>query len=254
MVSRFLSVLVTVQSFVSETILIGIAVLTGGLGLYLVAGATGLLPWPEVFVTLGGQPVGVESKWLLVAGFALLLVLTLFLPANLRMTRLERSHRSFALTEDDIARAYRSVHAADRRGVFTLAGEFEAMKERIDHLRRHPDLSHLEPELLETAARMSLQSRDLAKLYSDDRVERARMFLRQRQEEVALFSDRIRLARATCDELRRWTTDIQAEEHQQQVQLKRLEADLREILPTLGYDFDDARGEHNVVSLPKPQK
>ena len=37
--------------------------------------------------------------------------------------------------------------------------------------------------------------------------------------------------------------------------LRRLEADLKEILPTLGYDFDieDAR-DVNVVSLPKPQK
>ncbi|WP_295535033.1 hypothetical protein [uncultured Thioclava sp.] len=35
------------------------------------------------------------------------------------------------------------------------------MPERITHLRRLPDLGGLEPELLELAMQMSLQSRDL---------------------------------------------------------------------------------------------
>ncbi len=67
------------------------------------------------------------------------------------------------------------------------------------------------------------------------------------------LTDRLAIARRTCDELKRWLTDIEAEERQAQVQLKRLEADLREILPGLGYavDFED-RAEGNVVSLPKP--
>mgnify|MGYP003514976208 FL=1 len=36
------------------------------------------------------------------------------------------------------------------------------------------------------------------------------------------------------------------------MQIKRLEADLKEILPTLGYDFDhDELRDANVVQLPK---
>ena len=57
--------------------------------------------------------------------------------------------------------------------------------------------------------------------------------------------------------------DVQAEEMQAQKQMKRLEADLKEILPTLGYDFDledhrddfkEASRDANVVALPKPGK
>ena len=59
--------------------------------------------------------------------------------------------------------------------------------------------------------------------------------------------------RKTSDELKRWLTDIESDERQAQVQLKRLEADLMEILPALGYAFDtDDRPDGNVVSLPKP--
>ena len=70
-----------------------------------------------------------------------------------------------------------------------------------------------------------------------------------------LLADRIKLARMTCDELRKWLVDVEAEERRNHEQIKRLEADLREILPTLGYDFDlEDHREQNVVQLPKPGK
>jgi chromosome segregation ATPase len=186
---------------------------------------------------------------------AFMALLCLFLPANSRMARLERSHRTFAMGLEDVAHAYRLAHAADRAGVFALSGEFEAVRARLKHLREHPDLAHLEPELLQLAAEMSFQTRDLARTYSDARVARARDFLRQRQEEVQSLTDRLTLARQTTDELRRWLTDIEAEERQAEQQIKRLEADLREILPQLGYalEADDPR-DATVVQLPKPAK
>lgn len=104
------------------------------------------------------------------------------------------------------------VHNADRRSVFALSSEFEDMRKRMEHLRQHPDLSHLEPELLELAAQMSHHSRDIARVYSVERVERAKAFLKQRQEEVAQTQERLKLARHTCDELRRWSADIEAGE------------------------------------------
>ena len=49
--------------------------------------------------------------------------------------------------------------------------------------------------------------------------------------------------------------DIDTEERIAQVQLRRLEADLKEVLPTLGYDIDlDDVRDANVVTLPKPHK
>lgn len=155
---------------------------------------------------------------------------------------------------EDVARAYRIAHAADRKGLFLIAGEFEQMRARLDHLRQHPDLGHLEPELLDLAAEMSFLSRDLARIYADDKVARAKSFLAQRQEEVHGVTERLDAARKTCDELRRWLNDIEADEKLAQTRIRQLEADLHEILPALGYDFDHDTPESNVVPLNKPGK
>lgn len=216
----------------------------------------GWLPWPELDLRFAGAPVPDAGFWGLVGLATLLLLLTFFLPAHSRMARLERSHRNFAMGIEDVARAYRQAHASDRAGVFGLSAEFDSVRARMEHLRKHPDLAHLEPELLQLAAQMSHQTRELARAYSDERVARARIFLQQRQEEVQSLTDRLAIARITCDELRRWKQDIDADERQAQVQLRRLEADLKEILPALGYDIDwhDDPRDGNVVSLPKPAK
>jgi hypothetical protein len=220
-----------------------------------IAATLGLLPWPQIALFFGGSALPNAGMWLQIGLTLMLILMTFYLPANARMARLERSHRSFAMGMNDVAHAYRQAHAADRAGVFALSGEFESMRARMEHMRKHPDFQHLEPELLQLAAQMSIETRDLARAYSDEKVTRAKGFLKQRQEEVHALTDRISIARTTCDELRRWMGDIQAEELQAQTQLKRLEADLKEILPTLGYDFDmDDHRDANVVALPKPHK
>lgn len=245
----FLHSSVSLVRSLAQGAIIGIAV---GLVGATAAAFAGWLPWPYVPLSWGGVPVPWAGMGLQIGLTVLFVVLGAFLPANARMARLERSHRSFALGMDDVVRAYRQAHAADRAGVFALSGEFDAMRERLVQLRKHPDLAHLEPELLQLAAQMSFQSRDLARVYSDEKVERARGFLKQRQEEVQAMQERLAVARKTCDELRRWLTDVEAEERQVQTQMRRLEGDLRELLPALGYDFEEAAA--NVVSLAKPQK
>lgn len=215
----------------------------------------GQLPWLHLPLRYGETDLAHSGMWAQIALTALLCLICLFLPANTRMARLERSHRSFAIGLEDVAQAYRLAHAADRAGVFALSGEFESMRARLAHLRNHPDLGQLEPELLQLAAQMSFQTRDIARTYSDDRVARARTFLQQRQEEVTALTDRITLARQTVDELRRWLTDIEAEERQAEQQIKRLEADLREILPQIGYAMEaEESRDATVVQLPKPGK
>ena len=109
----------------------------------------GLVPWLQMDVGLGGA-VSVD------AGFAVQLALTLlilglcfFIPMNDRVMRLENSHRTFRVTMWDVARAYQAAHAADRDGCFSLKSEFDSIRERLEHLRRHPDLRTLEPEILE---------------------------------------------------------------------------------------------------------
>ncbi|MGL5011487.1 MAG: DNA repair protein [Paracoccaceae bacterium] len=222
------------------------------LGLTLAA-AAGSLPWPALALSFGGTDLPQAGMFLQILLTLLFVLLCFYLPANTRMARLERSHRSFAMGMEDVARAYRMAHAADRAGVFSLSGEFDSMRARMDHLRKHPDLGHLEPEILQMAAQMSFETRELARAYSDDKVARAKMFLQQRQEEVQTLADRIATVRHVVDDLRRWSADVDAEERVAQVQMKRLEADLRELLPPLGLTLSDKTAE-NVVALPKPGK
>jgi hypothetical protein len=212
-----------------------------------------LIAWPDLALSYNGTALPHAGMWAQIALTITFLLLCFYLPANARMARLERSHRSFQMGMEDVARAYRMAHGADRAGVFALSAEFDSMRARMDHLRTHPDLAHLEPELLQTAAQMSYETRELARAYSDERVNRAKIFLKQRQEEVQSLTDRLSTARSICDDLRRWSTDVDADERVAQVQLRRLEADLREILPTLGFEMEDKQ-DANVVALPKPGK
>ncbi|MBD3787165.1 MAG: DNA repair protein [Sphingomonadales bacterium] len=222
------------------------------LGLFL-ASALGLIPWLSVALRFGEITLPGAGPWIEGGLAALGLVLFLYLPAHARVARLERSHRDFHIGMEDVARAYAAAHAADRQGAFALAPEFDAMRARLEHLRKHPDLGHLEPELLELAAQMSYQARDLARIYSDDKVARARSFLESRQREAQTLAEQIAVARRTCDELKRWLTDVETEERQLSDLFKLLERDLRAVLPPLGYELEEPVPA-NVVSLPKPVK
>lgn len=212
----------------------------------------GLVPPLDLTVHWAGQPVPDAGLWLEGAVAALFLLLTAFLPAAGRMLRLERAHRDFTVRMEDVAAAYAAAHRADREGVFTLSAEFDSVRERLDHLRKHPDLGNLEPEILELAAQMSHISRDLARVYSDDKVARARTFLTQRQQEVAQTRDRIRLAQYAASELKRWLQDVEADERLVSAQIERLDQDLREVLPALGYAVEDVPA--NVVPLASKPK
>lgn len=231
----------------SHVVIVGCTI---GLVVATAAAAFGALPWPELSLRWGAHYIPDAGFYAQLGVTALMVMLCFFLPANTRMSRLERSHRAFQISMDDVRHAYEVVHNADRRSVFTLSSEFDEMRKRLEYLRQHPDLSHLEPELLEIAAQMSHHSRDLARVYSVERVDRAKAFLKQRQEEVTQMEERLKLARSTCDGLRSWVSDIESGERENTKGLRALEHDLRDILPTLGYDVDDLR-EANIVSLPK---
>lgn len=251
MFNGFAPILRMAQSAASSVVLLTTAAIIS----FTISCALGMTPWPDLAVLHDGVPVERAGQWGVIGLSAILLTICLLLPANSRMARLERSHRSFAIGLEDVAHAYRIAHAADRAGVFALSGEFESLRARLAHLRNHPDLAHLEPELLQLAAQMSFQTRDLAHTYSDARVARAREFLKHRQEEAATLTERIALARHITDDLRRWLTDIESEERQAELQIKRLEADLRDILPQLGYAMEpDEPRDATVVQLPKPGK
>jgi len=141
-----------------------------------------------------------------------------------------------------------SPPAADRDGMFQLSSEFDAVRERLAYLREHPDLENLEPQLLEVAAQMSHISRELAEVYATDKVERARAFLKQRQEEVASFNERLARAKEITNELKHWVHEVELEESVAASQLQRLQDELHDILPELGHE-QIARPDGTVIEI-----
>lgn len=213
-----------------------------------VAAAAGVLPWLQVAATFGETVVPWAGLAIQIAVTVILVALSAMVPALLRVGRLEAAHRSFSMGMDDVARAYHVAHAQDRKGAFRLKSEFDAVRERLALMKDHPDLAGLEPGVLELAAQMSTQTRKLAETYSDEAVERAQRFLQQREEEVERSRELIARAHHSARELKRWTENVELEEQVLESQLGRLEEDMDEILPRLGY-AKPASGA-NVVQLP----
>lgn len=218
-----------------------------------IAAAFGLLPWLSLnMVSATGEtmPVGV---WVQSIVTVFLIGLCSFLPGVHQVQRLERSHRDFKVSMDDVARAYYVAHTADRQNAFNLSSEFEDMRDRLTLMRHHPDLSHLEPEILELAAQMSHTTRDLATVYSHDKVTRAKEFLRHRQQELDTLNENISLALSLTHEVRRWQNDVEASEYEANRQMDRLEQDLQEILPHIGFAQNEptpeTKTDGNVVTL-----
>ncbi|WP_207208092.1 DNA repair protein [Salipiger sp. IMCC34102] len=205
---------------------------------YTIACALGVAPWLSLQASLGDVALSQAGMWLQIAITALLVVIAFFLPTNARISMLERSHRDFQINMEDVQRAYHAVHHADREGVFTLSSEFDAVRERLSYLRDHPDLARLEPGVLEVAAQMSQSSRHLAEVYSDERVARAKMFLKQRQEEAEAQQEQIVEALHTCEQIRTWSAQVEVEETRVASQLAHLDDMLQEVLPLLGYALE----------------
>lgn len=226
------------SSFKLHTLWLASALLTGA-ALAAVAScilsAAGVIPWLTMPLTFG-DTVFPEAGIAVQCGIAaFLVVLSSFLPAAHRVNALERSHRDFAITMSDVAEAYRVCHAADRAGTFTLSEQFDQVKERIAFLRQHPDLGHLEPDVIEAAAQMSQTSEELARLYSDEKVSRAESFLKARQVEIAAFESRIEEAMAQSHRLRRWLEQVEVEESIAKSRIKQLEEQLGDTLEELGF-------------------
>ena len=214
--------------------------------------AFGILPWLEFQASFGGTTYDNAGQIAQIGLTILAVLLCAFLPANFRVMTLENSHRKFHLSMHDVAAAYATTHAADRASMFNIQSEFDAVRERLAYMREHPDLETLEPQILELAAQMSFISRDLAEVYSDDKVDRARAFLKQRQQEVDAFNQRIDQAKATIHSLKHWAQDVETEESIAQSQLARLREDLTEVLPELGLetevqDFAHQKGDMSSI-------
>lgn len=219
-----------------------------------VMAALGQWSWISLSLQYQGAPVENAGMYVQIGLTVLAVAICFFLPSNARVMRLENSHRQFSIGMNDVAQAYAAVHAADRAATFKLSSEFDSVRERLAYLRDHPDLSTLEPTLLEVAAQMSHISKELATVYSDDKIKRARDFLQQRQQEVELFNTRLDQAKGITTELKQWLHEVELEESVAAAQLDRLRGEMREILPELGIESVVRAGptalDNSVIEMP----
>lgn len=213
------------------------------LAAYSIACAFGYADWLILPLQFGNVLVPGAGMMVQSGITGLFLLLCFFLPTNARVMALENSHRRFHIGMQDVARAYHTAHTADRAGLFTLSSEFDSIRERIAFLREHPDLVELEAPLLEVAAQMSHISRELAQVYSDRNVVRARDFLIARQQEIEDFNTRLDGAKGLLAELRPWLDRIEIDEQIARAQLERLCDELVQILPEIMPDAATSRDD-----------
>jgi hypothetical protein len=214
------------------------------------ASAFGVTPWLTFSATFGEFTYPQAGMITQIIATIILASLFFFMPSAGRILSLERSHRNFRLSMEDVARAYHVCHTADRSGIFTMSSEFDAVRERLAYLRDHPDLDTLEPQVLEIAAQMSHQSRELADIYNVEKVARAKMFLHQRQQEAERQQQLIIEAHHALRDIRKWSQQVELEESVVASQLSQLQEQLDATLPALGYTL----GNQSADIVPLPQK
>lgn len=225
-----------VRYFLIRLSFLAIVLLALGSTYYTVSCLFGYSEWLFLPLTFGETTIPAAGLYVQSGLTLLSLALCFFLPSNARIMALENSHRSFQMGMQDVARAYAAAHRADRTGVFKIQNEFDSIRERIQFLRNHPDLIDLETPVLELAAQMSHISRELAHVYSDKNVARARDFLTARQEEVSRMQERIKSGKDAIEEMRDWISDVDREEAELGTALRDLKANLQEILPEIYSD------------------
>lgn len=206
----------------------------------------GHLPWPAIAVSYGTIDLPWFGQALQIGVTALLFLLVATFPAARRVMRLETSHRRFEIGMDDITRAYRAAHMADRAEMFGMQREFDAVRERYKYLRELPELAEIDAELLTVAAQMSEQSRELAQSFSDEKVLRAKESLKQRLKDTETLQARIQGAHAAIREIRRLMDEVDIEESTVAAQMQRLREELAELD---GFRPDPGPGKKKVAHL-----
>ncbi|MCT4559346.1 MAG: DNA repair protein [Pelagimonas sp.] len=225
--------------------------LGAGLGLYTLACVAGLAPWLSLTM-ISNDTVFDAGKPVQLGVLGLSLILACGLPSQARLMALETSHRRFQVGMDDVTRAYALAHAADRADTFALKGEFDAIRERILFMRDHPDLSDLQPEVLELAAQMSHVSSELAETYSDTKVSEARAFIKARKTEVERLGARIQEVKTILSEIRHWNSQVDMEEALVRSKLDSLQDELETLLPSLSPAQAPAQPLIQNIAKPAP--
>ncbi len=200
-----------------------------------------IVPWPVLNVTLSDGSVHNAVPYLGAAISFIGIVMLALVPGSKRVLTLEQTHREFKMTMDDVAGAFYAAFTADRDGIFKIKGEFDAIRARHEYLKSLPNLPSLEPDILLQAAQMSYVSEELARAYGTDAVERARDFLKSRQDEINRFSALLKSEEAELPVIRDLALTLRDQDRMNHETRNRLDEQLRELVAPLGYVKETAR-------------
>jgi len=246
---------VSLFSLIHRTSIYTLVLLCVGLIGTTALSVAGVLPWLVMPLQFGGTIVPEGGMYVQIGLTILLLGVCSFIPSYSRVLKLENSHRDFRISMEDVSHAYSACHDADREGYFQLSREFDSIRERFAFLREHPELDSLEPQILELAAQMSLESRNLAETFSVAKVERARSFLKQRQKEIVGFEQSLERARASCFELTALAEKIEDDDIRLGQKRREVEEKLRTTLVELGFELRYRPiNAADTPDIPKPTK
>ena len=202
--------------------------------------AAGVLPWLGLTATFGGTAIAWAGPAAQIGFTALLAIIATYIPASYRVAQLEHTHRRFEIDMDDVTRAYRAAHYADRAETFEVRREFDAIRERYKFLKGQPSLAEISDDLLTIGAQMSEQSKALAETYSDRNLARVRENLLQRREDADALEAKLTQIKADTAELELLRKNIGVSDEELAIRVASLQGALTEIeMPQAANDDND---------------
>ncbi len=200
----------------------------------------GVLPWLGLTATFGETAVSWAGLAAQIGFTALLVIMAMYIPASYRVARLEHTHRRFEINMDDVTRAYRAAHYADRAETFEVRREFDAIRERYKFLKDQPSLAGISDDLLTIGAQMAEQSLELAETYSDRNLARVRENLLQRREDADALEAKLKQIKAETAELELLRKGIGVSDEELAMRIASLQGALTEIeMPEAANDDHD---------------
>ena len=194
-----------------------------------IAAALGYLPWPTFSIFFGTSAVPQAGMWVQIALTALCVILLIYLPANVRMSRLERSHRSFEMGMSRVPTAspmpgtvpgfsrYRASLTRCAPGSITSANT--------------PTFRRWSPNCCTWPRKCRCNRASLPAPFPIQKWPARESSCNSVRKMPIPCPNASPVPAQICDELRRCMADIEAEERKNHQQIKRLEADLNEVRP-----------------------
>lgn len=212
----------------------------------------GFLVWAEVAPTIAlnlevnGQSVNFATGLGVILSLIGISIIGLTV-GNARAIKLENSHRNFHIGMDDVEMAFLQAFAADKAGMFRLPNLFDAVRERMLHLRNLPDLQGFEPDILALAAQMSQVSAKVAQAFSEEKVAHAQAFIAQRLDEVVRLERQITTLRELKASIKKQALTITTDKAALDKEAEATWNEIVQILASLGYSV--AETSSNVTRL-----